>query len=79
MSTRSEDVEKAIRALRRRHPLLYAWLKAMDRLDGPRNPNVTAGNASPRRRPLLPSIERHPIGRRRLPYLVAAAPRPARS
>jgi hypothetical protein len=35
MGTRPDDVEKAKRALRRRQPLLAAWLDALNRIDNP--------------------------------------------
>jgi hypothetical protein len=35
MGTRPDDVEKAVRALRRRHPLLAAWLDIQNRIDNP--------------------------------------------
>jgi hypothetical protein len=35
MGTRPGDAEKARRALQRRHPLLAAWLDALDRFDNP--------------------------------------------
>jgi hypothetical protein len=37
-----------------------------------------AGNASSQRRPLIPSVERHPVGRRRPPHLVVVTPGPIR-
>lgn len=58
-----KDGEKAIRALRRRNPLLDAWLDALDRLDGPYCRIVTSRNIIPKRRPLSPSVERHWPGR----------------
>jgi hypothetical protein len=65
--------QKPIRALRQRYPLLDAWLEAMDRLDGPRCRIATLRHVSTQRRPLIQSVEqRHPVGRRRLPYLVVS-------
>jgi hypothetical protein len=60
--------ESAIRSLRRRHFLLDAWLEAMERLEAPRCRISFARNNYAQRRPLLQSTERHPIGRRRLPF-----------
>jgi hypothetical protein len=70
MGIRPEDVEKTMRALRRRNPLLGAWLDALNRLDGPNCRIVT----NPRRH-LLPSVERHRAGRRS-PPLVAVQRQP---
>jgi hypothetical protein len=78
MSIPSDDIEKAIRSLRQRQPLLVAWLEAMDRLEGPHCRSVMARNASSQRRPLIPSVERHPVGRRRPPHLVVVTPGPIR-
>jgi hypothetical protein len=60
--------ESAIRALRRRHFLLDAWLEAMERLEAPRCRITFVRNNFAQRRLLIQSTERHPIGRRRLPY-----------
>jgi len=57
------DGEKAMRALRRRNPLLDAWLEALNRLDGPHCRIATSRNMIPQRRSLLPSVERHRTGR----------------
>ena len=69
MGIRPDDVEKKMRALRRRTPLLDAWLDALNRLDGPNCRILASRNTSSQRRPLLPSVERHRTGRR-LPHLV---------
>jgi hypothetical protein len=77
METRTCDSAKAIRALRQRHPLLDAWLDALNRLESPRCRITVIRNPSVLRRPLIQSaIERHPIGRRRSPYPAGAAPGP---
>jgi hypothetical protein len=78
MKTQSDDTEAAIRTLRRRHPLLDAWLDAMDRLEAPHWRKVTVRNPRFQRRPLLPSVERHPVGRRRPPHPVVVQPGPIR-
>jgi hypothetical protein len=65
MGTHSD--ESAIRSLRRRHFLLDAWLEAMERLEAPRCRITFARNNCAQRRHLIQSVERHPIGRRRLP------------
>src|SRR5580692_6370327 len=75
MGIRPHDVEKTMRALRRRHPLLEAWLEALDRLEGPRCRIATVRNTA-QRRPLMQSVERHRIGRRRPSHLVIVQPGP---
>jgi hypothetical protein len=69
MGIRPDDVEKAMRSLRRRNPLLDAWLDALNRLDGPDCRIDANPRTSPPRRILLPSVERHRTGRRS-PHLV---------
>jgi hypothetical protein len=66
--------ETAIRTLRRRRPLLDAWLEAMNRLEGSRSRIPISRSAGSQRRPLIQSVERHPIGRRRPLYLVWSRP-----
>ena len=79
METRTYDAAKAIRALRQRHPLLDAWLEALNRLEGPHCSITVIRNPSVLRRPLIQSaFERHPIGRRRPPHLAVVAPGPLR-
>jgi hypothetical protein len=63
MGIRADDGEKAVRALRRRNPLLDAWLDALNRLDGPYCRIATTRNTGAQRRPLWLSVERHRIGR----------------
>jgi hypothetical protein len=72
MSTHPD--ETTIRTLRRRHPLLDAWLEAMTRLEGPHSRIPISRNASSQRRPLIQSVERHPVGRRRPLYLAWSRP-----
>ena len=77
METRTHEAAKAIRALRQRHPLLDAWLEALNRLESPHCRMTAIRNPSVLRRPLIQSaFERHPIGRRRppLPTAVASGP-----
>lgn len=69
MGIRPDDVEKKMRALRRRNPLLEAWLDALNWLDDPSCRIFTNRNTSSQRRPLLQSVERHRTGRRS-PHLV---------
>jgi len=76
METRTHDAAKAIRALRQRHPLLDAWLEALNRLEGPGCRLVVMRHPSVLRRPLIQSVERHPLGRRRPPYLAVITPGP---
>jgi hypothetical protein len=77
METRTHDAAKAIRALRQRHPLLDAWLEALNRLESPHCRISVIRHPSVLRRPLIQSaFERHPICRRRSPYPAAAAPGP---
>jgi len=76
MQTRTHDAAKAIRALRRRHFLLDAWLEAMNRLESPHYGIAVSRHPTALRRPLIQSVERHPLGRRRPPYLAVVAPGP---
>jgi len=68
------DVEKAMRALRRRHPLLRAWLDALHRHEGPNCPIVLVRHTGSQRRPLMQSVERHRTARRGPPHLVVVRP-----
>jgi hypothetical protein len=69
MGIRPKHVEKAMRALRRRQPLLEAWLDALNRLDGPSCQIVRFRNTA-QRRPLMQSAERHRAGRHRSHLLI---------
>ena len=70
MGIRPKHVEKAMRALRRRQPLLEAWLDALNRLDGPSCQIVRFRNTAQQRRPLMRSAERHRASRHRSPHLL---------
>jgi hypothetical protein len=70
MGIRPKHVEKAMRALRRRQPLLEAWLDALNRLDGPSCQIVRFRNTAQQRRPLMRSAERHRVSRHRSPHLL---------
>jgi len=74
MGNRLGDVDKAMRALRRRHPLLHAWLDALNRLDGPSCRIATARHTSTERRPLMQTVERRRTGRRDHLHLVVVQP-----
>ena len=69
MGIRPKHDEKAMRALRRRQPLLEAWLDALNRLDGPSCQIVRFRNTAQQRRPLMRSAERHRASRHR-PHLL---------
>ncbi len=73
MGIRPDHVEKTMRAFRRRHPLLEAWLDALNRLDGPGGRIARARNTA-QRRPLIQSVERHRTVHRRSPHLVIVQP-----
>jgi hypothetical protein len=77
MGNRLGDVDKVMRALRRRHPLLHAWLDALNRLDGPSCRMAAARHASAERRPLMQTVERRRTGRRDYLHLVIGQPAPA--
>jgi len=70
MGIRAKNDERAMRALRRRQPLLEAWLDALNRLDGPSCQIVRFRNAAQQRRPLMQSAERHRASRHRSPHLL---------
>jgi hypothetical protein len=70
MGIRPKHVEKAMRALRRRQPLLEAWLDALNRLEGPSCQIVRFRNTAQQRRPLMQSAERHRASRHRSPHLL---------
>jgi hypothetical protein len=53
MGTRLGAYETSLQALRRREPLLDAWLEAMNRLSGPSNRITTVWNNGSEGRPLL--------------------------
>ena len=78
MGIRPKHVEKAMRALRRRQPLLEAWLDALNRLDGPSCQIVRFRNTAQQRRPLMKSAERHRASRHRSPHplIVQTGPLP---
>ena len=78
MGIRAKNDERAMRALRRRQPLLEAWLDALNRLDGPSCQIVRFRNTAQQRRPLIQSAERHRASRHRSPHLliVHASPLP---
>jgi hypothetical protein len=78
MRTDPDDIKETIRTLRRRNPLLDAWLEALDRIEAPHDRGVMARNPGSQRRPLMPSVERHPMGRRRPPCLVVVPRWPIR-
>lgn len=65
-----------MQALRWRHPLLHAWLDALNRLDGPSYRNGAARHTSAERRPLMQTVERRRTGRRDYLRLVAVQPGP---
>ena len=69
MGIRPKHDERAMRALRRRQPLLEAWLDALNRLDGPSCQIVRFRNTAQQRRPLMQSAERHRASRHR-PHLL---------
>src|SRR6202165_6403571 len=60
MGIRPKHVEKAMRALRRRQPLLEAWLDALNRLEGPSCQIVRVPNTAQERRPLMQAGQRPP-------------------
>jgi hypothetical protein len=70
MGIRAKNDERAMRALRRRQPLLEAWLDALNRLDGPSCQIVRFRNTAQQRRPLIQSAERHRASRHRSPHLL---------
>jgi hypothetical protein len=76
MGNRPNDVDKKMRALRRRHPLLEAWLDALNRLDGPSCRIARFRNTAQRRPLLMQSVERHRTSHRRPPHLVLVHPAP---
>jgi hypothetical protein len=78
MGIRPKHDERAIRALRRRQPLLEAWLDALNRLDGPSCQIVRFRNTAQQRRPLMRSAERHRASRHRSPHplIVQTGPLP---
>ena len=71
MGTWPSDAKKATQALRTRHPLLSAYLDALNRLDGQRFP-IVARNTQ--RRALMQALELHKLGRRPSQHLNIAPP-----
>jgi hypothetical protein len=57
MGTPPDTYETSLQALRRREPLLDAWLEAMNRLGGPSGRITTVGDIGSEGRPLAQSSE----------------------
>jgi hypothetical protein len=54
---RPDAYETSLQALRRRQPLLDAWLEAMNRLGGPSGRVTTLRNIGSEGRPLIQSLD----------------------
>jgi hypothetical protein len=57
MGTRPDAFETSLQALRRRQPLLDAWLEAMNRLGGPSSRIAKVRNIGSEGRPLMQSSD----------------------